>query len=53
MQLELTRLQGVNRGLLDVAQGRVTPSTDESMKDTFARAKARALGQKKSKKAVG
>ena len=53
MQLELARLQGVTRGLMDVVQGRVSPSTDESTKELFARVKARALSRKKSKKAAG
>lgn len=53
MQLELARLQGVTSGLMDMAQGRVTPPTEKSTKEAFARAKARALGQKKSKKAAG
>lgn len=53
MQLELARLRGVTSGLMDIAQGRVTPSTEESTKGVFDRAKARALGQKKPKKAAG
>src|SRR5690606_22606375 len=53
MQLDLARLQGITASLMDVAQGRTKPATEQSTNDVFARAKARALGAKKSKKAVG
>lgn len=54
MQLDLARLHGLSRGLMDVAQSRVSVSTEESTKETFARARTRALGHhKKSRKAAG
>ncbi len=53
MQLDLARLQGLSKSLVDVAQGRVSRATDKSTKDIFARAKSKALASKKSKKAVG
>ena len=53
MQLDLARLEGLTTSLMDVAQGRVTPATDKSTADVFARAKQRALAAKKTKKAVG
>jgi PHD/YefM family antitoxin component YafN of YafNO toxin-antitoxin module len=53
MQLDLARLGGLNASLMDVAQGRVTKSTDQSTRDALKRAKARALGARKIKKAAG
>lgn len=53
MQLDLARLQGLTSSLTDVAQGRTSPATEQSTRDALARAKARALGSKKPKKAVG
>lgn len=53
MQLSLARLQGLTAGLVDAAQGRVSRATEQSTADVLSRAKARALGAKKSKKAVG
>lgn len=53
MQLDLARLQGLTASLMDVAQGRVTPATESSTEEVFARAKQRALAGRKSKKAVG
>lgn len=53
MQLDLARLEGLTTSLLNVAQGRVSPATEKSTADVFARAKQRALAAKKSKKAVG
>ena len=53
MRLELARLQGITTGLMDVAQGRISPATERSTADALARAKARALTDKKTKKAVG
>jgi PHD/YefM family antitoxin component YafN of YafNO toxin-antitoxin module len=52
MQLDLARLQGLTAGLVDVAQGRVSKLTDQSIKDTLNRAKARALKSRNTKKAV-
>ena len=53
MQLDLARLEGLTSSLIDAAQGRVTPATEKSTADAFARAKQRALAAKKTKKAVG
>ena len=53
MQLDLARLEGLSTSLMDVVQGRVTPATEKSTADVFARAKQRALAAKKTKKAVG
>ncbi|MBI4403266.1 MAG: hypothetical protein HY537_03855 [Deltaproteobacteria bacterium] len=53
MQLDLARLKGLTRGLMDVAQGRTKLASPESTRDTLARAKTHALAAKKSKKAMG
>lgn len=53
MQLELARMQGLSAGLMDMAQGRMQTSTEQSTKAVLGRAKAKALGAKKHKKAVG
>ena len=53
MRLDLARLQGLTASLLDVAQGRVSPATEKSTADVFAKAKQRVLSAKKTRKAVG
>lgn len=53
MQLDLARLQGLSASLIDVAQERVTPSSEKSTAEVFERAKKRALAAKKTRKAVG
>jgi len=53
MQLDLARLEGLTISLMDVAQGRVSTTSEKSTADVFARAKQRALAAQKTKKAVG
>lgn len=53
MQLHLARLEGLTASLISVAQGHATPATEKSTAEVFAKAKARALANRKSKKAVG
>ncbi|MBC7421344.1 MAG: type II toxin-antitoxin system Phd/YefM family antitoxin [Bdellovibrio sp.] len=53
MRLDLARLQGLTTSLLDVAQGRVSPATEKSTADVFAKAKQSVLLAKKTRKAVG
>jgi PHD/YefM family antitoxin component YafN of YafNO toxin-antitoxin module len=53
MQLDLARMEGLTASLIDVAQGRVSPSSDKSTAEVLERAKKRALSAKKNKKAVG
>lgn len=53
MQLDLARLEGLNESLVATAQGRMARSTSDTTTDTLARAKARALSTKRTKKAAG
>lgn len=51
--LDLARLEGLTASLSAVAQGLATPATDESLRDTFSKAKRKALADRKRRKAVG
>ena len=53
MQLDLARFQGLTASLMDVTQGRVSPSSEKSTAEVFERAKKRAQSAKRNKKAVG
>jgi len=52
MQVELTSLSGVAKGLTDVIQGRTRSATPDSIKTAIKKAKDMALN-KRSKKVVG
>jgi antitoxin YefM len=53
MQLKLARLQGLNTGLMDTVQGRISSADETSTQDILDRAKSRALAAKKPRRAVG
>lgn len=53
MEMDIAEFRGLVGSLKDVAEGKASRVTDESLNATFARAKAKALTAKKSKKKVG